>query len=72
MLKNPLGKEYEYQGKEWVNDTLSCGCLVATCASILPSDEDIKIVEECFNKKNVLTSFLKNKIGDISKQYCGD
>ncbi|MDR0603077.1 MAG: hypothetical protein LBG80_02090, partial [Bacteroidales bacterium] len=67
MSTYSLGKEYNYQGQTWVNDTLTCGCLVAKCISILPSDEDIKLAEEYFNKKNILLSWIKNKIGDISK-----
>lgn len=67
MLKYSLGKEYDYQEQTWVNDTLSCGCLVAKCISILPSNEDIETVEEYFNKKNVLISWIKNKVGDVDK-----
>jgi hypothetical protein len=67
MISHPLGKEYSYQGQTWVNDTLPCGCLVAKCVSMSSSDEDIKTVEEFFNKKNVLISLIRNKIGDVSK-----
>ena len=67
MLNHSLGKEYDYQGQKWVNDTLPCGCLVAKCINISPSDEDIKTVEEYFNKKGILISWIKNKIGDISE-----
>ena len=67
MLKHPLGEEYDYQEKKWVNDTMSCGCLIEKCINISPSDEDIDIIDECFNKKNILISYVKNKIGVISK-----
>jgi hypothetical protein len=67
MLNHSLGEEYNYQGQTWINDTLPCGCLVAKCVSILPLDKDIEIIEEYFNKKNILISWIKNKIGDMSE-----
>jgi hypothetical protein len=69
MLKNGIGKEYEYLGHQWINEQLSCGCISALCTSITEIEEDRREVSKKFTKINNLQSFIKECAGSDDPKF---
>ena len=73
MLENGLGAEYEYKGHRWMNRTIACGCTMAVCLDVEPTQEDVRLVSELFSKDVVLQTLLKESMSskdeDVRKRF---
>jgi hypothetical protein len=59
MLKHDLGVEYEYKDHKWINQQLTCSCIIAICIDIDPAKNDCDQISKLFTKQNTLLSLIK-------------
>ena len=59
MLNNKINVEYKCYGHRWINEHLSCGCIVAICLDIEPTEEDTHFVVCQFNKISALKTLIQ-------------
>ena len=73
MKKHELGKEYEHINHKWINQELSCGCVIAICTDVKPTNEEIDFVSKHFTKINNLQAFIRETMNsndsDIKKRF---
>jgi hypothetical protein len=62
MLEYGLRAEYAYEHHRWLNDLLTCGCTIATCLDILPSETDVKWLNRQFAKINSLKTLIREVV----------
>ena len=67
MRSFDLYEEYDHLGFRWVNEKLTCGCILAACVNILPTNDDIKF----YVKKNTELNNIKATLKIITMPESG-
>ena len=73
MLKHDLGIIYEYQNHKWINQQISCGCIIAVCTDIDIKKEDrdyvVRYNTKISNLQSIMGENINSKDDEIKQRF---